>query len=319
MTPIALTSIAACGGRSRCWAGGASASAQPALVWHAPASCPDEAALRAAIAERLDVPVERVELAAEIEVTANGQGFVARVTTHGEAGETRELSAASCTELTAAVAVVVARAAADAPAVAPVPPPPPPPAAVRVAVPAVPATRPSRWNAGARLGGVTGIGATPDLGIARRARGVGRAIDDAGLELAVERWATTTGNLRQRQWRLGRSDRRSTLRGGWFPRARPVRALGRRRARDSQRGTGFGFAMPTRGDGRMVSRSGVGGGVQRTGSRHISPRSSPARRSPRSSALTFVVDGATRRYTQARDSRSGPGSASEISLALTIS
>ncbi|MEO8554841.1 MAG: hypothetical protein ABI678_32910, partial [Kofleriaceae bacterium] len=233
---------------------------------------------------------ERVELAAEIDGRAIAQGFVARVTTHGEAGETRELSAASCTELTAAVAVVVARAATTAPVAPPppAPPPPPPPAVASLAVPVVAPPRHSRWNAGARLGGITGIGATPDLGIGGELALWG-SLDDAGLELAVERWATTTANVGNGNGvsvdLIGTS-----LRGGWFPRARPVRAwlVGER---GTQRGTGFGFAMPTHGEGGW-SALGAGGAY----TYRIAPHLAAVVAGEALAALervTFVVDGAT--------------------------
>ena len=229
----------------------ASASAQPALVWHAPPGCPDEAALRAAIAQRLDVPVERVELAAEIEVTASGAGFVAHVTTHGEAGETRELAAASCAELTDAVAVVVARIAAAAPK-------PPAPAIVpipRIVASPPPSPRPPpralpRWNGGARIGIASGTGATPDLGLAGELAAWG-SLYDVGLELAIERWVGTTADFGAGNGvEVGLVA--TSLRAGWFPRTLPVRAwlageLG------TQRGTGFGFAMASGGKGRWAA------------------------------------------------------------------
>src|SRR5664279_481511 len=87
------------------------ATAAPHVGWRAPIGCPDSNVLLAAIAHRLDVPLDRVELAADVTIETTPDGFVAHV--HGDATETRELASASCSELTDAVAVIVARAATE--------------------------------------------------------------------------------------------------------------------------------------------------------------------------------------------------------------
>ncbi len=147
------------------------------LAWHVPPGCPDEHALRLAIARRLEQPLDRVVLSIDVRVEAADAGFVAHIDVHGAVEDTRTLTSASCAELTEAAAIVIARLATEAQAQAAALPPPPTPI-VREAV---------RWDAGGTIAGVVGTGRAPDLG---------EAIELAGwitrgplsLELAGQRW-----------------------------------------------------------------------------------------------------------------------------------
>ncbi|CAN5452704.1 hypothetical protein BH11MYX1_BH11MYX1_13200 [soil metagenome] len=159
------------------------ASAAPHVAWHAPAGCPDANALLAAIAQRIEVPLEEVELAATVEVEATAQGFVA----HVDAGETRELAGANCAELTTAVAVIVARQATVRTRVAtalrsmPLEVAPPPPAWASAV----------RWHAGVRVSGLAGTGDVPDVSIAGELAAF-VTWNSVALELAGLTWRGST-------------------------------------------------------------------------------------------------------------------------------
>lgn len=105
----------------------ATAHAEPrtdaALVWQAPATCPDAGEVRARIERRLGMPIDRavhgIEVAIEPEAGDGSGGtarrFVARIDLRGVtvANEVRVLTSGRCDELTDAVAVVIARLAAE--------------------------------------------------------------------------------------------------------------------------------------------------------------------------------------------------------------
>lgn len=166
--------------------GSSTATAAPHLGWQAPVGCPDSNVLLAAIAHRLDVPLDQVELAADVTIEMTTTGFVAHV--HGDATETRELASTSCAELTDAVAVIVARAATERVAVAePVTP------SVVVSAPTVVVTR-SPWNVGARVSGLAGIGNLPNLGVAGELAVIGMRGSFA-IELAGSHWWPGSTNV----------------------------------------------------------------------------------------------------------------------------
>ena len=164
------------------------ATAAPHVGWQAPVGCPDSKVLLAAIAHRLDVPIDRVELAADVTIETTPDGFVAHV--HGDATETRELASASCSELTDAVAVIVARAATERVAV--VEPSEPSVAAVVPAPAAAPSA--SVWNLGARVSGLAGIGNLPNLGVAGEIAVIGIRGPFA-IELAGSHWLSGSTNV----------------------------------------------------------------------------------------------------------------------------
>jgi len=182
-SPITRRSVAAV-----VWLVSSSAAASPHVGWQAPVGCPDSNVLLSAIAHRLDVPLDRVELAADVTIEATPDGFVAHV--HGDATETRELASASCSELTDAVAVIVARAATERVAVVE----PSVPSVPSVAVVATPALPPSVWNLGARLGGLAGIGNLPNLGVAGELAVIGIR-GPLAIELAGSHWLSGSTNV----------------------------------------------------------------------------------------------------------------------------
>jgi hypothetical protein len=162
---------------------GSTATAAPHLGWQAPVGCPDSTVLLAAIAHRLDVPLDRVELAADVTIEATADGFVAHV--HGDATETRELASASCSELTDAVAVIVARAATERVAV--VEPSVPSEPSVVATAPRPIAIQEPVWNVGARVSGLAGIGNLPKLGVAGELAVIGIR-GPLAIELAGSHW-----------------------------------------------------------------------------------------------------------------------------------
>ncbi|HTQ03300.1 MAG TPA: hypothetical protein VMI54_05565, partial [Polyangiaceae bacterium] len=179
-------------------------SPSTALSWSAPAECPDEAAMRAAIESRLGQALEaRRDQRLRIEGTLTGDaaaGYTATLKVTSKRGtQKRVLSHADCVKLTDAASLVAALAidptlavrassppAASASAPAPVPPPKPaepapaplpPPKPTVAPPPATPrpvaaqrgAPRPWHWSAGA-FGRVLG-GPLPDAGAGFGARG----------------------------------------------------------------------------------------------------------------------------------------------------
>jgi hypothetical protein len=163
------------------------ATAAPHVGWQAPVGCPDSKVLLAAIARRLDVPLDRVELAADVKIETTADGFVAHI--HGDATETRELASASCSELTDAVAVIVARSATERVAVVE-------PSEPSIAVAATPALPPSVsvWNLGARISGLAGIGNLPNLGVAGELAVIGIR-GPLAIELAGSHWLSGSTNV----------------------------------------------------------------------------------------------------------------------------
>ena len=227
------------------------ARADVQLAWHAPAACPDGAAMRAAILQHVEDPVDQIELAVTVEVVVAPEGFVAHVTT---ADETRELASASCSELAEAVAVVVARAAVDRHVAPPVTVPVIAVPVVRVAAP-VPIVRPAAWNAGVRVAALAGNGFSPELGVAGEVA-AWVSYHRFDVELGGSRWAATTADVGSNAGvEVGLSA--LALRLGWAPaervRAWVVGELG------AQHGTGVGFSGSSEGSGRWVAAGGGAG------------------------------------------------------------
>jgi hypothetical protein len=231
------------------------------LAWHAPAACPDQAAMRTAIVQRLDAPADQIELAVTVDVVTAAEGFVAHLAI---GDETRELTSASCSELADAIAVVVARAGAEAHVAALEPPPTTPKVAAPVVPPpvvAAPLTRsigPIRssdpWNAAVRVAVLAGTGVSPDLDVAGELA-LWASYRQFGVELAGSRWASTTANVGSAAGvEVGMSA--IALRATWSPtehwRGWIVSELG------SQRGMGVGFASAGEGSGRWLA---VGAGA----------------------------------------------------------
>jgi hypothetical protein len=224
------------------------------LAWHAPAACPDEAAMRAAILARLDAPADQIELAVGVDVVAEPEGFVAHLTA---GDETRELRSASCSELADAIAVVVARAASEAHVTPPAPatsPPAAPPLAAPIAVAVAAPERATPWNAGVRVAALAGNGFSPEIGMAGEVA-AWASYRRFAAELAADRWWATTAQVGNGDGvEVGLSA--VALRVGWTPidrlRTWVVGELG------SQDGTGVGFAMASSGSGRWIA---AGGGV----------------------------------------------------------
>jgi hypothetical protein len=167
---------------------GSTATAAPHVSWEAPAGCPDSNALLAAIAQRLDVPLELAEIGAEITIEATPDGFVAHV--QSDLAKTRELASTSCSELTDAVAVILARSAIYAVADPSEPEPEPEPSA---AVVVTPAPSPS-WNLGARVSALAGIGNLPNLGVAGELAVIGIR-GPLAIELAGSHWLSGSTNV----------------------------------------------------------------------------------------------------------------------------
>jgi hypothetical protein len=208
----------------------AAAHAEPrsdaALVWQAPADCPDAREVRVRIERRLGMPIERavhgIEVAIEPEAGDLGgaaRRFVARIDLRGltVANEVRVLTSARCDELTDAVAVVIARLAAERRQ------PPAEDRAVRLAVQPPVTVAPREWGGGVRTLGLSGVGAQPRVGLGGELAGYVRH-ESVVAEVALARWLPSSRFLHPGA--PGRVDIRldvTALRLGWGPEALPLR------------------------------------------------------------------------------------------------
>lgn len=118
-----------------------------ALVWHAPAACPD---LRSRIEDRLgradfDVPLT-------VDVVEQDGHFIATL------DDTRTLVADTCDELVDAVALIAARLARELPPAASAAAPPP------ISIEAPPVSAPTIWAFSARASAIAGAGVVPGAG-----------------------------------------------------------------------------------------------------------------------------------------------------------
>ena len=135
------------------WSGAARAQSSLDLAWHAPAGCPDQASVVAAVQGLVTtVPPEALHVTATVH--EEGERWTVALVLSGAASGTRTLRAKSCPAVARATALIVALALdptaklppEDAPAEpppVPAPPPPPPPPS---AVPPPPARRASPFR-----------------------------------------------------------------------------------------------------------------------------------------------------------------------------
>jgi hypothetical protein len=222
------------------------------IAWQAPAACPDAAAVRARIAQRID-PEPDMPIA--IDVAQLGSRYVAEVDLDGDV---RTLASTRCDDLADAVAVIVARAASQHHAA-------PRRLAMRESEPEVTVAsvleppRPRAWSIGVRLSGVSGIGVIPEVGL--------------GAELALTlRRHSTLAELAATRWALSEAQLHAgapahvdvgldvtAMRVGWRSADMPLRGwasveVGR------MYGTGVSLANAQVGEGRWVA-AGTGFGV----------------------------------------------------------
>jgi hypothetical protein len=201
------------------------AHAQPAseagLTWHAPTACPGADEVRARIERRLGAPLDQLVHGVEVAITVDDgeRRFVARIDLRAVtvANEVRTLTSARCDELTDAVAVVIARIAAERRQL-------PAARAERTAEVLAPAAEsPRLWGAGFRALGMSGVGATPGIGVAGEVAVFARR-GSTFVELALARWMRSPRYLY-----MGSSGRIdiglgvTIARVGWGPENMPLR------------------------------------------------------------------------------------------------
>ncbi|HET9620338.1 MAG TPA: hypothetical protein VFP84_03150 [Kofleriaceae bacterium] len=198
------------------------AHAAPGLTWRAPATCPDDAAIRTRIERRLGGPLERVVHGIAVDITAGRAGFVAHIDLRGLTldNDVRVLTSPSCDELTDAIAVVIARIARDAQPVrerAPL-------AMAPIALGAEAADAPlPTWGGGVSMIGLSGIGATPRVGFGGELGAYVRH-EQLFTELSAAQWLVSTRALApQGPGRVGGALREAALRVGWVPERLPLR------------------------------------------------------------------------------------------------
>jgi len=231
----------------------APARAQGELGWQAPAACPDEAAVRARIAQRLGRELD--DLAIRIDVAQLGSRFVAQVDV---GGDVRTLASSRCDDLADAVAVIVARAAGEHHAA-------PRRLAMRDPEPevvvhtALEAPHARAWSIGARVSGVSGIGLIPEVGL--------------GAELAITlRRHSTMAELAATRWALSEAQLHAgapahvdvgldvtAMRVGWRSEQMPLRGWASVEV-GTMYGNGVSLANAQVGQGRWVA-AGTGFGV----------------------------------------------------------
>jgi hypothetical protein len=223
------------------------------IAWQAPAACPDAAAVRARIAQRI---ATEPDLPVTIEVAQLGARYVAEVDL---GGDIRTLASARCDDLADAVAVIVARAASEhhaAPRRLAMREPEQPEVTVHSVLEA---PRPRAWTIGARLSGVSGIGVIPEVGL--------------GAELAITlRRHSTLAELAATRWALSEAQLHAgapakvdvgldvtAMRIGWRSENRPLRGWMSVEA-GTMYGSGVSLANAQVGEGRWVA-AGAGFGV----------------------------------------------------------
>ena len=202
------------------------AAADGDLSWHAPASCPDEPALRRRVERRLERSLDDVQVGVAVDVEVHHGRYTARVDVDHDV---RTVTSKKCGELADAVAVIVARVASDALARQP---------AVTVATIEMPddlvrvdeapepdkPAPPRAWTIGARISGVSGIGIIPKVGLGgevaltvRRHRMLG--------ELAATRWLTSAAQFHNgAPAKVDVNLDTAAVRWGWRPFEVPLRA-----------------------------------------------------------------------------------------------
>jgi hypothetical protein len=186
-----------------------------AVSWTAPASCPDQAALREAIVRRLGAPLDSIALIVDIKVELDVDGYVARLDFGDASEESRVITSVDCAELTDAVALVIARLAVAA--------------ARNVSAPKVVEAPPSRttpepgWNGGVRVAGLFGTGASPGIGIAGDVGGW-FAWRSYAVAVSASQWSKGTVTLDGTMSGVDIDVRAFSLRTGWRPRTLPLRS-----------------------------------------------------------------------------------------------
>jgi len=230
----------------------ARADGELGIAWQAPAACPDAAALRARIAQRLEIEPD-VEITIDVELI--GARYVATVDI---GGDVRTLASARCDDLADAVAVIVARAAGEHHRAKPR-------LAMRETEPEVAIAKPlvaphaRTWVLGARLSGVSGIGIIPEVGL--------------GAELAITlRRHSTLAELAATRWALSEAQVHAgapakvdvgldvtAMRVGWRSEDKPLRGWASVEI-GTMYGDGIALANAQVGEGRWAA-AGAGFGV----------------------------------------------------------
>lgn len=222
------------------------------IAWQAPATCPDAAAVRARIAQRLEI---EPDVSITIDVAQLGTRYVASVDL---GGDVRTLASARCDDLADAVAVIVARAASEHHAARPR-------LAMREAEPevtvhaALEAPRPREWSLGARLSGVSGIGIIPEVGLGYELAVTLRR-HSALAEIAGTRWTRSEAQLHAgapAHVDVGLDV--TAMRFGWRSEDKPLRGWASVEV-GTMYGNGVSLANAQVGEGRWVA-AGTGFGV----------------------------------------------------------
>ena len=231
----------------------ARADGELGIAWQAPAACPDTDALRARIAQRLEV---EPDFAITIDVAQLGSRYVASVHL---GGDVRTLASARCDDLADAVAVIVARAATEHAAR--------PRLAMREREPEPEVTvhasldqpRPRAWTLGARLSGVSGIGIIPEVGLGAELAVTLRRHSTLA-EVAATRWALSEAQLHAgAPARVDVGLDVTAMRFGWRSEDKPLRGWASVEV-GTMYGNGISLANAQVGEGRWVA-AGTGFGV----------------------------------------------------------
>jgi hypothetical protein len=232
----------------------ARADGELGMSWQAPAACPDAAALRTRIEQRLGRALD--EMPIKIDVAQLGTRYVAQVDL---GDDVRTLASARCDDLADAVAVIVARAATEHHHAAPTRlamRDPEPEVTVHAAL-EEPHPRP--WTIGARISGVSGIGVIPEVGL--------------GAELAITlRRHSTMAEVAATRWALSEAQLHAgapghvdvgldvtAMRIGWRSEDKPLRGWASVEV-GTMYGDGVALANAQVGEGRWVA-AGAGFGV----------------------------------------------------------
>lgn len=248
-----------------------SAAAETGFGWQAPAACPTADEVQARIEARLGSPLDGVIHDIAITIEPEAAGFVAVIDARGltVANDIRTLRSARCGELADAIAVIVARLASEAFAAAPARQEVDVDAHEQIVVASAPAPSPmprtsrashtTKWGGGARLLGLSGIGALPRVNLGGELAAYARR-NTTFFELAVSRWVPQTATFE-----VGAPAGVVvgldilTVRVGWRPEHVPLRAwvsgeIG------ALHGSGMAVQDPRAGSGRWLAL-GAGFGV----------------------------------------------------------
>lgn len=193
-----------------------------ALEWQAPAGCPAAVDVRQRIERRLGMAIERAIRGIAVRIHEDRDGYVADVDLRGLTVENdiRVLRGAQCDELTDAIAIVLARVASELAAA----PRPPQLSATDDPLPDPPRGGRGSWNVGARVLGLSGIGAMPRVGLGGElAMFVSHGTTYA--EVVGSHWFPSAAKLNhEAPARVDIDLTLAALRLGWAPAGMPVRA-----------------------------------------------------------------------------------------------